>query len=293
MRRQGCLSHERIRFRATLTTVLVWTLFSTSSLWSQGPANDVRSNAVPDHLASGVALDQPAESTEVGVATGKTLFDVVRSGGPILIPIGVCSMLLLVFAFERTISLRRNRVIPKPFVERFVLQLQEKQIDQDAALDLCNKSNSPIATVFAAAVKKWNRPSVEVEQAVLDTGERVANNLRKYLRLFNGISTVCPLLGLLGTVLGMISAFDAIATAEAMGKPELLASGISQALLTTAAGLSVAIPALICYLIFLSRVDKLVIEIDALGQDVVNAIASDGWKEKAKPTKRTRAKKAA
>ncbi|MEZ6118240.1 MAG: MotA/TolQ/ExbB proton channel family protein [Pirellulaceae bacterium] len=248
---------------------------------------------MPDQLAVGAALDQSAESNEVGVATGKTLFDVVRSGGPILIPIGACSMLLLVFAFERTISLRRNRVIPKPFVERFVLQLQEKQIDQDAALDLCNKSNSPIATVFAAAVKKWNRPSVEVEQAVLDTGERVANNLRKYLRLFNGISTVCPLLGLLGTVLGMISAFDAIATAEAMGKPELLASGISQALLTTAAGLSVAIPALICYLIFLSRVDKLVIEIDALGQDVVNAIASDGWKEKAKPTKRTRTKKAA
>ena len=136
-------------------------------------------------------------------------------------------------------------------------------------------------------MKKWNRPSVEVEQAVLDAGERVANGLRRYLRLFNGIATISPLLGLLGTVLGMISAFNAIASSDAMGRPELLAEGISQALLTTAGGLSVAIPAFIAYMYFTSRVDRLVIEIDMLGQEVVTAIASDAWraKPKRKPAK--------
>ncbi|HRX81345.1 MAG TPA: MotA/TolQ/ExbB proton channel family protein, partial [Pirellulaceae bacterium] len=98
---------------------------------------------------------------------------------------------------------------------------------------------------------------------------------RAYIRLFNGISTISPLLGLLGTVLGMIRAFNAIATADAMGRPELLAGGISQALLTTAAGLSVAIPALIAYLFFVGRVDKLVVEIDSLGQQLVALIAGD------------------
>ena len=96
----------------------------------------------------------------------------------------------------------------------------------------------------------------------------------------------------------MIRAFNAIANSDAMGRPEMLAGGISQALLTTAAGMTVAIPAIIFYLYFVSRVDRLIIDIDAAGQDVVNAIASDGWKEKPKkkPTKtpaKTANKKAA
>ncbi len=90
----------------------------------------------------------------------------------------------------------------------------------------------------------------------------------------NGVATVTPLLGMLGTVVGMIRAFNAIATSDAMGRPELLASGISQALLTTAAGLSVAIPALICYMFFVSRVDRLIIDIDALGQELVEMVSA-------------------
>ncbi len=101
----------------------------------------------------------------------------------------------------------------------------------------------------------------------------------RYVRLFNGISTISPLLGLLGTVLGMISAFNTIVTAGAMGRPELLAGGIGQALLTTAAGLTVAIPALIAYLYFISRVDQLIITIDSLGQQVVDLISAEDASE--------------
>lgn len=213
----------------------------------------------------------------------------VMSAGPMMIPIVGCSLLLVMFVLERAITLRRSRVIPKHFVKLFLTEIGEGQLKPGEALESCEENHSPIAEVFAAAVKKWSRPSVEVEQAVIDAGERVANGLRRYLRLFNGIATISPLLGLLGTVLGMIRAFNAIASSDAMGRPELLAEGISQALLTTAGGLSVAIPAFIAYMYFTSRVDRLIIEIDGLGQEVVGAIASDAWKPGAKKKTSSRA----
>lgn len=217
------------------------------------------------------------------------LLTAIRGGGPMLVPLALCSFLLFLFVFERAISLRRGRVVPKHFVRRFVAQLEDGKLDRREAMDRCRENGSPVAQVFAAGVMKWDRPSVEVEQAIIDEGERVASQLRKYLRLFNGISTISPLIGLLGTVLGMINAFNAIATVDAMGKPELLAAGIGQALLTTAAGLTVAIPAIVAYLFFSSRVDRLVTEVDRHSQDVVNAIATDGWKEKRKKKSRSQA----
>lgn len=236
-------------------------------------------SAVARHFDVGAETSAaPADAADRSGSNG-ALLATLRRGGPMLLAIAVCSFVLFIFVFERAICLRRGRVIPGPFVRRFIEQLQESELTQQDALRLCQENHSPVADVFAAAIKKWGRPSVEVEQAVLDTGERVANRLRKYLRLFHGISTISPLLGLLGTVLGMISAFNAIANSDAMGRPELLASGISQALLTTAGGLTVAIPAIAAHLYFIGRVDRLVMEIDALSQDVVNAIASDGWRE--------------
>ncbi len=231
-----------------------------------GAQTNVAAPPAPE-LASPLVSENPIPT--------KNLLQVIRDGGPLMVPIGVCSFALLVFVFERAVSLRRGRVIPGPFVRRFLQQLREQQLDRDKAIKLCEDNHSPVAEVFGAAAHKWGRPSVEVEQAIIDAGERVTNGLRRYLRLFNGISTISPLLGMLGTVLGMIRAFNAIATADAMGRPELLAGGISQALLTTAAGLSVAIPALIAYLFFVGRVDRLTTEIDALGQQIVALISAE------------------
>ena len=187
-----------------------------------------------------------------------------------MIPILGCSFLLVTFVLERAISLRRSRVIPKPFVTRLLEQLADGEIDRAQALELCEENGSPVAQVFAGAVRKWGRPGVEVEQAVIDDGERVTNRLRRYLRVFYGVATVGPLLGLMGTVLGMIQTFNAIAAGDALGRAELLAGGIAKALLNTAGGLAVAIPASIFYVFFLSRVDRLIMDIDALAQEVVN-----------------------
>jgi biopolymer transport protein ExbB len=186
--------------------------------------------------------------------------------------------------FERVISLRKGRIIPGPFSRKFLDQLKEGELNQDSAIELCERDSSPVAKIFRAGLQKWGRPSVEVEQAVLDEGERISNHLRRYLRLINGIATVCPLLGLLGTVLGMIQAFDAIATVNTPGVDQktLIASGISQALLTTAAGLTVAIPALIAYLFFSSRVDRHVVELDSLGMKVVRAVCAEAQLSKSR-----------
>jgi biopolymer transport protein ExbB len=243
--------------------------------------------------APAAAADRAAPVADEAPISATNVLELLRNGGPLMIPIAICSFALLVFVFERAISLRRGRVVPRPFVKRFVNQLEEGLLDREDAQRLCAENRSPVAEVFAAAVHKWGKPSVEVEQAIIDAGERVTNGLRRYLRVFSGISTISPLLGLLGTVLGMIRAFNAIATANAMGRPELLAGGISQALLTTAAGLSVAIPAYMAYLFFVSRVDRLIIEMDAEGQRVVNAICAEGLAEQEPARKKSSRSRAA
>lgn len=219
--------------------------------------------------------DRPADDGPHARIPTKSLLEMVLAGGPLLLPIFACSFVLLVVVFERSVSLRRRRVLPAPFIKRFLHQVREGQLDRQQAIEQCEANPSHIARVFAAAARKWGRPAVEVEQAIIDEGERAANDMRRYLRVMNGVATVSPLMGLLGTVWGMMAAFNAIASAAAMGKPELLAAGISQALLTTAAGLFVAIPALIVYLFFSGRVDRLIMDIDAYGQQLVQLISAE------------------
>ena len=246
---------------------------------------------------------QPVQINEIETAASAPiasvsprLTDIIRSGGPLMIPIGLCSFLLVVFTFERVISLRRQRIIPATFTRKFLTQLNEGELTQETATAICDRDDSPMARVFKAGVQKWGKPAVEVEQAVLDEGERTSNRLRKYLRLINGVATLCPLFGLLGTVLGMIHAFDSIASASAtsVDPKTLIATGISQALLTTAAGLSVAIPALIAYLFFTSRVDKHIMDIDTLGMKVVNLVSAEALTTttKTKSTRTARSKAA-
>ena len=231
---------------------------------------------------------------EQTTSSGRSLWDMFWAGGPLVVPILLCSFVLLAVVFERTLSLRRGRVVPRVFVERFLLQVSEGAIEKADALERCAQNSSLIARVFEAAVWKWGKPAVEIEQAVLDEGERVANEMRRYLRVINGVSTVCPLFGLLGTVLGMMQSFEVISKSAAMGRAELLAGGIGSALISTAAGLTVAIPALILYLWLVGRVDGLVMEIDRLGQNVVHMISAEGIEERRNRPKPTpRPKKAA
>jgi biopolymer transport protein ExbB len=224
--------------------------------------------------------NDPAPAQPQAIST-HNLARAMVDGGPLMLVLGFCSLLVITFVFERAINLRRSRIIPKPFVTRMLEQIADGEIDRGQALELCEQNGSPIAQVFAGAVRKWGRPSVEVEQAAIDAGERAANKLRRYLRIFYGVANVGPLLGLMGTVLGMIETFNAIAGHDALGRAEMLAGGIAKALLNTAGGLAVAIPASIFYVVFTSRIDRLVMDIDSLSQEIVNLISAEELQQRA------------
>jgi biopolymer transport protein ExbB len=200
----------------------------------------------------------------------------IAQGGWLMIPLGICSLIVLTLSFERLIALRRGRVIPRPFVRRFTECVEDGQLSYDEATELCEEFDCPVSEVFRAALRRWGRPMLEVEQAVMDAGDRVGERLKRFLRVFHAISNVAPLIGLLGTVLGMIEAFETISSTESIGRPETLASGISVALMTTAGGLSVAIPAYLAYMYFSAKSDNYLHEIDKLCQRVVDCISAEG-----------------
>jgi biopolymer transport protein ExbB len=218
-----------------------------------------------------------AEQDAVAASSWAETLSPLRHGGPLMIPLGICSLLVIGLAIERTISLRRGRVIPRPFVRRFTECVEDGQLSFEEASEICDEFDCPVAEVFHAAVKRWGKPCVEVEQAVMDAGERIADGLRRHLRTFHAISNVAPLFGLLGTVLGMIEAFATMSGGgEGAARPDLLASGISQALVTTASGLCVAIPAYLAYIFSSAKADRYLGEIDNLCQRVIESISAEG-----------------
>jgi len=261
---------------------LIWPLLAGAILLASSGRLRAEDISVPDGTSAD-GVSEEADHADAAATEGsipyKSLLSILRDGGLLMIPLFICSFLMLVFFFERVISLRRGRVIPAPFVKRLFHQLREGKLDRDGALDLCQESPSTASEVFAAVIKKWGRPSVEIEQTLIDAQERAAHVLRRYLRLFNAMSTLTPLMGLLGTVFGMIRLFNVVSHADAMGRTELLAGGISEAMLCTAGGLLIAIPSMCFYMLFTSRVERLLMDIDGLGQDLVGQISAEALQD--------------
>lgn len=213
-------------------------------------------------------------------------------GYPFAVIFVAASVVALWCAIERLFLLRRRRVIPRAFVDRFLMHLRTGRMDKPNALAVCQQNGSPVAEVFLHGIRKWGKPAVEIEQAVMDGGERQVALLKRRLRVLNGVATIMPLIGLLGTVTGMIEAFNNIADSNAMGQAELLASGIALALLTTAIGLFIAIPALTAYMYLAGLIDALVVEMDRLGQDIVHLISAEALHERGEtPTQKAPQKK--
>ncbi len=231
----------------------------------------------PLRVASQPPAAAPA-APPAAIPTGN-LLATLRDGGMLMIPLVGCSFALMIFGIERTVSLRMARVVPRMFVDRFIQQLQAGQLARGTALDACDENGSPAGRVFAAAVRRWGRPAVEIEQAAIDACERELNRLRRYRRVFNGVATIGPLLGLLGTVFGLIRSFNDVASAGAMGRPDLLAKGFGEALITTAAGLLVAIPAMVLHWWFTGRVDRLAMRLDETCQQVIDEISQEALAE--------------
>ncbi|MBK1706412.1 biopolymer transporter ExbB [Halochromatium glycolicum] len=173
-----------------------------------------------------------------------------------MVPILLCSVAALAIVIERSWALRRKRIMPDGLVTQ-IWQLQRRNQLDDAQIDAIRRG-SALGRMLAAGLVNRNHSREIMKEAIQDTGRHVVSGMERYLSTLGTIAAVTPLLGLLGTVIGMIEVFSVIMEAG-VGDPGILAGGISQALITTAAGLSVAIPTLMFHRYFLSRVEKLVI----------------------------------
>lgn len=184
------------------------------------------------------------------------MLEIIKAGGWLMAPIILCSLLSLAIFCERLWALRRERIVPKGLVG------QVWQWHQKDALDSRNletlRNHSPLGRVLVAGLNNRHLDRAAVREGIEDAGRHVVHELERYLNTLGTIAAISPLLGLLGTVIGMIRVFIAI-TASGVGDPGVLASGISEALITTAAGLSVAIPSLIFYRYLKGKVETLVV----------------------------------
>jgi biopolymer transport protein ExbB len=183
-----------------------------------------------------------------------TLFDIVVAGGPLMIPLGFCSVVGLAYIVERAIRMRRGKLGTTRLGEELAAAVSEGDVSR--GLEVCERSRTPLARILATRLTHATRPFLEMEKAVEDAGSREVKALTTSLRVLTVIAMIAPLLGLLGTIFGMIQAFINVALRQGLGKPELLASGIAQALITTAAGLTIAIPVQAAYFYFRARIDR-------------------------------------
>lgn len=204
----------------------------------------------------------------------ESYFDLAVNGGPMMIPIALCSVIVLAFTIERWLRLRPNTLGSNTFGRQVVAAVQDNGVQ--SALDLCEGRRWPLARVLAAGLRKAESPFLDREKVVEDVASAEIRALGAKLRPLFIVFLIAPLLGLLGTVGGMIKAFSNIAMQEGIGKPELLAEGIYQALVTTAAGLAVAIPAVIAYYWLRGKVEAFGRRVETLYREVDDALPRAG-----------------
>ena len=218
-----------------------------------------------------LAVSTPAEPAAPPVRLD-SVFDMVMNGGPLMVPIALCSIVALAYTVERSVRLRSGELGTKK-LGKDILEAVERD-GPGVALEVCRKRKKPLARILGAGLSRFGSPVMEIEKAVEDAGEREVRRLSANLRPLVVIGMIAPLLGLLGTVWGMIGAFSSIAFQGGLGKPELLASGISQALITTAAGLAIAIPAQAAYYYFRGRIDRFVRRTEDLYMELDEKLAA-------------------
>ncbi|MEE8527726.1 MAG: MotA/TolQ/ExbB proton channel family protein [Gammaproteobacteria bacterium] len=197
------------------------------------------------------------------------MVEIFKSGGWLMWPILVCSVGALAIIVERLWTLQQKNVVPLELTEKVWRWVRNNQLDERHIKAL--RDSSPLGQILAAGLAYRARARVVIKEAVEDTGRHVVHELERYINSLGTIAMISPLLGLLGTVIGMVKVFAAITT-HGVGNPSVLAGGISEALITTAAGLTVAIPALIGYRYLRGRIDELVVQMEKEALKLIEAI---------------------
>jgi biopolymer transport protein ExbB len=189
------------------------------------------------------------------------MWEIVRAGGPFMWPIIFCSIALVGIVLERLWTLQRKRVLPQDLIKK-VSDLAERNQVNAKVIDALEK-NSPLGRVLATALAHRHRGREIMMERVEDVGRHVVHELERFVNSVGTIASISPLLGLLGTVTGIIRAFNAVMLGG-MGDPRMLAGGISEALVCTAAGLTVAIPAYVAHRYLRGKVERIVVEMEKI-----------------------------
>jgi biopolymer transport protein ExbB len=184
----------------------------------------------------------------------RTFMETLVRGGPVMIPLAACSVIALAWMMERALRMRGKVLGNRAQTDLILGAIREG--GPTKGLEVARRTPTVLSRIIEPALERWNENGPTVEKAVEDAGSRELRGLLSSLRPLSVIAVCAPLLGLLGTVIGIIIAFRDIALSDAMGKPEALAVGIAQALVTTATGLAVAIPTQAAYYWFRARIDR-------------------------------------
>ncbi len=197
------------------------------------------------------------------------MFEFVRAGGWLMLPIILCAIVAMGILLERIWTLKGSRVVPEDLTARVWGWVKNNELTTKQIQTL--HSGSPMGQILAAGLMHRNSDRNLMKESIEDTGRHVVHELERYLETLGTVAAISPLLGLLGTVIGMVQVFTEITTLG-VGDPTALAGGISVALITTAAGLTVAIPALVGYRYLRNRVDTLVVRMEKEALKLIEAI---------------------
>ncbi len=200
------------------------------------------------------------------------MLELIQSGGWLMVPILLCSVLAAAISVERWWTLQQARVAPSDLLANTWGAVKEKKLDPQKLRDLRN--GSPLGQVLAAGLVNAKRGREIMKEAMEEAAGQVMHELQRYLTALGTIAAISPLVGLLGTVVGMIKVFQALQLHGA-GNANVLAGGISQALITTAAGIAVAIPALIFHRMFVRKVDEHAVVLEQQGSKLIDIMMGD------------------
>ena len=196
------------------------------------------------------------------------MYELVKAGGWLMLPILLCSMAVIGITIERYWTLRREKVAPPTLLGQVWYWLKHHELDKEKLIELRN--SSPLGEILASGISNSGHGREVMKDSIEESASKIIHELEKHLAPLGTIANIAPLLGLLGTVIGMIKVFTAIMV-EGTGNAGVLAGGISEALITTAAGLCVAIPAMIFHRYFERQVDSLVVDMEEQAVKLVDA----------------------
>ena len=198
------------------------------------------------------------------------LWSFIVKGGPVMIPIILSGALILAIIIERLLSLKNAETDNENFIREIEERLQRRKIKE--ALELCSANDKPVPRIIKAGLLKSDRSREEIKESIDDAANHEIPALEKYLAILATVATIAPLLGLLGTVTGLIRAFMVIEARAGLVHPGELAGGIWEALITTVAGLIVAIPSYLSYNYFVSRVNSIILQMEKSATKLIDIL---------------------